>query len=282
MARDHQQRLDEALSRPVKFFLFDIDHNLTDERGRVPESAIEKIAALVAEHGVGVGLVSGRPELSTLEDGPDITQVIRQLQQHLSEEQQQKLVIFPEYAGYGREVGSKRLHDYGFMGLFEKSLPLLLEMIEDNRDDQFDFLEIKKTSLSIWLKPPFHRRDTVDRQVESYRQAMSKIPLCSQLMVINGANRTIDILPRAVNKQRAIAETAAIYRISVDTIATSDDQGAKDDAGHAFTDHALGFATRDFDPESVRQISTRLCINQTGLEANLSLLERLQFTALES
>jgi len=276
----HQERFAHALKQTVRFFLFDIDHNLTDHTGAVPEYAIKRLANTMVDHGIGVGFVSGRPEVSSLEGGPDIQQVVQSLLAQLPECLHRNIVVFPEYAGYGKHMSSGEVYDYGFLKLFEQHQEEILALSQRVPAHLYDHLEVKKTGLSVWLKPESRCLSTMGPLVSEFSDRLEAQPLGEHFKVVNGANRTLDFLPQKVNKKNAIEQTARIFSIDSSEIASSDDQGQWQDAGFDFTNHALGFATVHHSSKDCSQMATHLCFGKTGLNANMRLLELLKFHPL--
>lgn len=97
--------------------------------------------------------------------------------------------------------------------------------------------------------------------------------------VLNGANRTVDILTNGVDKSKSIEKIAELFNIPMIEIACSDDQGQSDQTAFNFLNHPLGFATRDFEEDinSTYQISTDLAFNLKGVEANKYIINNLKF-----
>ncbi|WP_223068671.1 HAD family hydrolase [Paenibacillus caui] len=280
LKEEHLARYEKAKKKAVRFMLFDIDHNITDGQNQVPEYITHEIANLLNVKGVGIGFVSGRPEKALVPTGKDIISVVDVILPLIDANQLEKVIIFPEYAGYGVNIGSKKLTDYGFIDTFGKHKSALIKYLDDERYPWVDFIEDKRTGISLWIKPHLRDLSLIIQYIQDMNSVLEILGLSKEYIVIDGAHRTIDVLHKKVNKVRAIQEVANIYGILPEEIATSDDQADSNEGGYLFTNHPLGFATDSYYKESSAQISTKLAFNETGIHANMKLLKELVFQRL--
>lgn len=280
LMQEHKIRWDIAKQKRVRFMLFDIDHNITNSAGCVPEFMIKLLAKLVNEKKIGIGFVSGRPEKTSLGHGQDIRSVLDDLVAHIHSHNLKNIMIFPEYAGYALNVGTKAKYSYGFISIFNKYKQQILNEWNKRKYDWCDLIEHKHTSFSFWIKEALRKPQCLLKFQNEMQEILSELKLDEIFVAINGANRTIDILSKNVNKALSITEIAKIYNISKHEIATSDDQAGKNEAGFLFTNHDLGFATKSFNEESSGQISTFLALGLTGIDAVALTLNTLNFEPL--
>lgn len=277
----HLTRYKNAKKKPVSFMLFDIDHNIVDKNGQLPPYMIQAITKLINEKGIGIGFVSGRPEKASIPNGQDIISILDKILPFIDHTQYEKIMIFPEYAGYGLNIGTQKLYDYGFVSSFQRHKQVLAKHISEEIYPWLDRVEYKSTGISLWIKQPICDENLILKSLQDINLLLKKFNLDKFYIAIDGAHRTIDILHKMVNKARAIEEIAKIYKNSIGKIATSDDQANYNEGGYLFTNHPLGFATDSFYYESTIQISTKLVLNETGVNANMKLLEELFFQPLE-
>jgi hypothetical protein len=276
----HICRYEEAKQLTVKFMLFDIDHNITTENNQVSDVIIIKLANLINLKRIGIGFVSGRPEENSNFNGQDIITVVNKLLPLIDPCLLKNLIIFPEYAGYGVNIGTGKIYDYGFIKSFEKNKEILLTNLYNNKYSWLSYIEIKRTGLSLWVKPRLCYRNNLAQYIDTIDTLLENLDLREEYVVINGAYRTVDILHNKVNKVRSREEIATIYKIPLESIATSDDQADHIEGGYLFTEHPLGFATGSFYKKSTKQIATKLSFNKIGIDANLKLINELHFEKL--
>lgn len=281
LKEEHLLRYKNAKKKPISFMLFDIDHNIVDEKSQLPSCIIQAIIKLINEKGIGIGFVSGRPEKAFNSSGQDIISILDKILPFIDNTHYEKIMIFPEYAGYGFNVGTRKLYDYGFIETFQKHKQILAEHVSEEMFPWLDMVEYKSTGISLWVKQPICDENIIIKGLEDIKLLLKKINLDKFYIAIDGAHRTIDILNKMVNKSRAIEEVEKIYKNLKGKIATSDDQADYNEGGYLFTNHPLGFATNSFYCESTMQISTKLVINEIGVRANMKLLEELFFQPLE-
>ncbi len=276
-----KKRWKTALKMPCRAILFDIDKNLSDESGNVSKAVIAKLAAIVAEKKSILGFVSGRPERTKphfVREGREIMIVAEQVMSHIPKALHDRLMIFPEHAGYGKNLGTGEYYDFGFES-WMKTFPLReLEKLL-SQTDWFDHNEVKKTGIAIWVKNQFRNKSDIDAEVRKVVRWAHDAGLSNDIKIMNGANRTVDILLRSVNKKRAVSAIGELFKIPVGEIATSDDQADINQTGHDFVDIPLGFATNEFDPhyQETEQIVTSAAFGMTKTEANLHIMKNLLF-----
>lgn len=281
LKKEHLIRYKKAKQKPISFMLFDIDHNIVDSESQLPNYMIKEITRLINEKGIGIGFVSGRPRKASIPNGQDINSILDKILPLIDCRQYTRIMIFPEYAGYGFNIGNEKLYDYGFVSSFEKHKQSLIKDLKEKNYEWLDFIEYKCTSISLWIKPSLCNTNFILQRLDDINLLLKHLNLDKDYIAIDGAHRTIDILHRKVNKVRAIEEISKIYNIPTEKIATSDDQANYEEGGYLFTDHPLGFATDSFYNESSMQISTKLIFNEIGIGANMKLLQELSFQPLE-
>lgn len=276
----HYDRYKLALNMNVKFILLDIDHNITNSNGIIPVEIYDTLAHLLNYKKIGIGFVSGRPKSLTVPNSNDIDTVVNILIEKTLPQFKQNIIIFPEHCGYGFIPATCQEYDYGFIAEFENSKHKIADLINSKKLSWLDFVEFKCTSFALWIKPACLDPEKMTQYLKEVDEIITISGLSASFKSVNGANRTVDILQRGVDKCRSIIETAKLFNISSEQIATFDDQAGHKDTGYLFTEHILGFATQSYHTDSIKQISTRLTINLTGVEAVGTILTQLKFSPL--
>ena len=280
MNSQHLARYNNALENPVRFVLLDIDHNITDNNGAVPTSMYNILANLINNKNIGVGFVSGRPKNLTVPNSNDIQTVVDRLLLETREELHKNIMVFPEHCGYGFSPYTDNEYDFGFIANFDNSLDMLHSSISESGFVWLDFVETKKTSFALWIKPDYLDQKLMSSYVADVDNLIKSANLDKIFKSVNGANRTVDILQKNVDKSRSINEVAKIFNIKPEEVATFDDQAGFGDTGYLLTEHVMGFATKSYYPDSKNQISTKLAIDLTGVDAVSEILTNLKFLPL--
>lgn len=278
-----KKRWKEAQLYPCKAFLFDIDHNLGDKKGHVSEFIINELVKLTVEKKIIVGFVSGRPEKveeNQMKEGKEIMVVVNEIIKRVPFELHKYIVIFPEHAGYGKNIGTDELYDFGFSKLMS-NFPLESLKAYAMGLKWFSRIHKKYTGLSIWAKEECQNKSTIEEGILFIKEWAMKQNLGDKINILNGADRTVDILFKEVNKSRAVVTVSKIFNIQMDEIATSDDQASYGQTGYELTNKTLGFATNEFESEIIntKQVSTLLAFNKVKIEANLHLFNSLNFVS---
>ncbi len=280
MSLEMQKRWTQALKQPCKAMLFDIDKNLADEDGSVNSAVISALSDLVSKKKIILGFVSGRPEKTLYGNtriGKEIMIVVEEILKCIPSEFSNYIVIFPEHAGYGKNIGSGEVYEFGFQKLMEEfPIENLIEYL--SKLNWYDHIEIKKTGISIWSKEIFRNKNDIENGVLDVKR-WSVEKMNQQVKILNGANRTVDILFNEVNKVRSVLAVSQIFGIPPDQIATSDDQADIGQTGFDLTNKPLGFATNEFYSkyEHTNQIVTQFAFGKTQVEANLHIIQNLKF-----
>jgi hydroxymethylpyrimidine pyrophosphatase-like HAD family hydrolase len=270
-----------ARSLPCRAILFDIDHNLGDEKGHVSSLIIDELSKLITERRVIIGFVTGRPEIQVEgqpREGKEIMIVVDEITKKVPSHLYKYILIYPEHAGYGKNIGTQEVYDFGFNKLM-KSFPLESLHNYIAQAQWFDRIQKKHTGISLWAKNEFQNKQSIEGGVEFIKKWAILQKIENKIRILNGANRTVDILFKEVNKYRAITSLCDIFNMNENEIAASDDQADIGQTGFDLTNISLGFATNEFNPDFIntRQISTQLAFNKTKIEANIHLIKNLNF-----
>ena len=275
--RQFHARYLQAIERTYNGILFDVDENLTDENGQIPEDVIMKLVEL-ARRRIPVGFVTGRREES-------LKRMLLSKISHVSGNDPEVLSFFYVYHSEGA-VGYQLSNPEN--KFYERKIPHYLseaamKLIREKLLRSDDLYHVTDYKITIWphLKPD--QPKLMLRINELMR--LSQIPMRARLsssITTNAAMIVSSTEDRSLaNKGVALEDFSKRTGLLLDQIAKVGDRGDKDAVDHEMLVGGGSFSSNAFDVESPYQIPLSIVLGRRNLDAVRFLLEGLKLESKE-